>query len=239
MSARVALASRMSRRAHRLHPTILLIFWVLAGPFSEASASLYWCTDATGARILTDTPAQLQSCSVIERSAPAESSPSNARNLSTPPSPVPNENIGEAPVVPIAPTPVKPTSSVAIPLQRVGHLFVVTIRVNGENEGHLIVDTGASHTVLSRSLAIRSGLLIGTPNGVTMNTVGGQVQAEVVQVNSLRVADLEVKDSVATIYDLPDAPPGIDGLLGLSFLGRFEVTLDAEKPQLLLNPSEK
>jgi predicted aspartyl protease len=72
-----------------------------------------------------------------------------------------------------------------------------------------------------------------------MNTVGGQVQAEVVQVNSLRVADLEVKDSVATIYDLPDAPPGIDGLLGLSFLGRFEVTLDAEKPQLLLNPSEK
>lgn len=116
---------------------------------------------------------------------------------------------------------------------------MVTIRVNGDHEAQLILDTGASHTVLSRALAIRAGLLGHSPNGVTMNTVGGPVQAEVVRVNSIRVAEMEVTDSVVTIFDLPDAPPGIDGLLGLSFLGRFEVTLDAEKPQLLLSPSQK
>ncbi|MCS6328031.1 MAG: clan AA aspartic protease [Nitrospira sp.] len=218
---------------------MLLLCWVVAALPTEVWASLYWCTDASGARILTDTPAQLQSCTAIQSSAPAESAPSNTHSSSTPPSPEPIASIGATPVDPTSPTPAKPTSSLAIPLQRVGPLFVITIRINGENDGRLIVDTGASHTVLSRGLAIRSGLLTGAPNGVTMNTVGGQVQAEVVRVNSIRVGGMEVTDSVATIYDLPDAPPGIDGLLGLSFLGRFEVTLDAEKPQLLLTPVQK
>ncbi len=235
----MVVTSTWNRRAHRLHLAVLLVVGLVVVPFGEVSARLYWCTDATGARILTDTPAQLQSCAIIESSTPVESPPSHAHSLSTPPSPEPNEGVGTTPTVSTSVLPVKPTNSVAIPLQHVGHLFVVTIRINGEHEGHLIVDTGASHTVLSRSLAIRSGLLTGASNGVTMNTVGGQVQAEVVRVNSIRVADLEVTDSVATIYDLPDAPPGIDGLLGLSFLGRFEVTLDAERPQLLLNPRQK
>lgn len=235
----MALASRKSRRVQHPQPAMLLLFWVVAAPSCEVSASLYWCTDASGARILTDTPAQLQSCTVIQSSAPTESGPSNSHSLSAPSAPEPKETVGVPPATLSTATPVRSVAPVAIPLKRVGPLFVVTIRVNGDHEAQLILDTGASHTVLSRGLANRAGLVSGALNGVTMNTVGGLVQAEVVRVNSIRVAEMEVTDSVATIFDLPDAPPDIDGLLGLSFLGRFEVTLDAEKPQLLLSPSQK
>ena len=47
---------------------------------------------------------------------------------------------------------------VEVPLQQVGHLFVVTVKLNGEQDARLIVDTGASHSVVSHRLAIELGL---------------------------------------------------------------------------------
>ena len=69
---------------------------------------------------------------------------------------------------------------------------------------------------------------------VTMHTVGGSVQADMVHVDSIRIAGAEVRNSLVAIHDLPDAPPDIDGLLGLSVLGQFDVTLDATRSRLYL-----
>jgi len=42
----------------------------------------------------------------------------------------------------------------------------------------------------------------------------------------------------AAVHDLPDAPAGIDGLLGLTFLDRFLVMLDMQKGELQLKPKQ-
>ena len=111
--------------------------------------------------------------------------------------------------------------------------------MNGGLKAQLILDTGASHTVLSWGLANRASVPSSASNGSAMNTVAEPVRAEVVRVNAIQGAEMNVTDTIATIFDLPDAPPDIDGLLGLSFLGRFKVTLDTENPKLPLSPSQK
>ncbi len=126
-------------------------------------------------------------------------------------------------------------ASISVPLERLGSLFVVTIQVNETRPAKLILDTGASHTILSHAIARDLGLFSRRPvASATMHTVGGSVQADMVHVDSIRIAGAEVRNSIAAIHDLPDAPPDIEGLLGLSVLRQFEVTLDTARSRLYL-----
>ena len=127
------------------------------------------------------------------------------------------------------------TASVTVPIERVGELMVVTVHLNHDRTAKLILDTGASHTLLSNKIAQDLGLFSLPPVAlVTLHTVGGSVQSEVVQVDSIQLAGAEVRQSLAAIHDMPDAPPGIEGLLGQSFLRQFEVTVNAAKGELQL-----
>jgi clan AA aspartic protease (TIGR02281 family) len=129
------------------------------------------------------------------------------------------------------------TSTISAPLERVGSLFVVTILVNDTRSARLILDTGASHTILSHAIARDLGLWSQRPAAsVTMHTAGGAVQAELMQIDSIRIGRADVRHSIAAIHDLPDGPPDIEGLLGLSVLRHFEVTLDTARNRLLLGP---
>jgi len=53
-------------------------------------------------------------------------------------------------------------------------------------------------------------------------------------VETISVSDAEARNVTAAVHDLPDAPPGVEGLLGLTFLDKFLVTLDAAKGELHL-----
>ena len=203
----------------------------VAGPLF---AALFSCTEGPGVTIITDSPAQLSRCRPL-----SESPPSTGDERSRRPAPDPLLTL-PAPVEPpqLAPPPkdhpVHP-ASISVPLERLGSLFVVTIQVNETRSAKLIVDTGASHTILSHAIARDLGLFSLRPvASVTMRTVGGSVQADMVHVDSIRIAGAEVRNSLAAIYDLPDAPPDIEGLLGLSVLRQFEVTLDTARSRLHL-----
>ena len=122
-----------------------------------------------------------------------------------------------------------------MPLDRLGSLFVVTVEINETRSARLILDTGASHTILSHAIARDLGLFSLRPvASVTMHTVGGSVQADMIHVDSIRIAGAEVRNSLAAIHNLPDVPPEIEGLLGLSVLRQFEVTLDTARSRLHL-----
>ena len=117
--------------------------------------------------------------------------------------------------------------------------MVVTVHLNHDRTARLILDTGASHTLLSHTIAQDLGLFSLPPVAlVTLHTVGGSVQSEVVQVDSIQLAGAEVRQSLAAIHDMPDAPPGIEGLLGQSFLRQFEVTVNTAKGELQLRPAK-
>lgn len=197
-------------------------------------AALFACTEGPGITIITDSPTQLSRCHPLTDSTVT---PREERSYHPAPDPVLTL---PAPVEPpqLASPPKEHTvrpASISVPLERLGSLFVVTIQVNETRSAKLIVDTGASHTILSHAIARDLGLFsLRTVASVTMRTVGGSVQADMVHVDSIRIAGAEVRNSLAAIYDLPDAPPDIEGLLGLSVLRQFEVTLDTARSRLHL-----
>jgi clan AA aspartic protease (TIGR02281 family) len=206
---------------------------IWAGPLF---AALFACTEGPGITIITDSPTQLTQCRPLsEQSSPTREE--QARRPVPPPEPAPlPPNSVEAP--PFTSPPKEQASrptTVSVPLERLGSLFVVAIQINETRSARLILDTGASHTILSHAIARDLGLFSLRPvASVTMHTAGGSVQADMVPVDSIRIAGAEVRNSLVAIHDLPDTPPDIDGLLGLSVLGQFDVTLDATRSRLYL-----
>jgi clan AA aspartic protease (TIGR02281 family) len=189
--------------------------------------ALYSCTESSGVTVITDSPAQLRGCTLLTTTTPP-STPE--RTVLAPELPQPRTT---APVVPQPPK--TQTSVLTVPLERIGSLFVVTVQVNGTRPTKMILDTGASHTILSYGVARDLSLWSHhRATSMTMHTAGGTVQAEVVPIDSIRIGEAEVRDLEAAIYDLPEAPPNIEGLLGLNVLGHFLVTLDTVRHRLLL-----
>lgn len=202
---------------------------VLALPLSVSSA-LYSCTDSSGTAVITDSPAQLRGCTLL--SAGRSATPEEPSPIETPVTP--RSTKSDAPA-----NHQMQTSMFTVPLERIGSLLVVTIQINGARPAKVILDTGASHTILSYAVARDLGLWALHPaTSITMQTVGGPVQADVLPITSIGIGGAEVRNSLAAIYDLPDAPAGIEGLLGQSVLSQFEVTLNAEKGELRLRAAK-
>jgi len=124
---------------------------------------------------------------------------------------------------------------VAVPTFRVGQTFVVQVRLNGTRDAKLILDTGAEISLLSHDVVLDLGLFpTSTTPTVTLNTVSGTVRADVLIVDSMAVGGAEAHHVAVAVHDLPEAPPGVDGLLGLTFLNNFLVTLDPQHGTLHL-----
>jgi predicted aspartyl protease len=64
------------------------------------------------------------------------------------------------------------------------------------------------------------------------------VRADVARVAAIAVGGAEVKNVPVAVHTMPDVPPQVDGLLGLTFLDKFLVTLDAQKGELHLKKRE-
>ena len=98
-----------------------------------------------------------------------------------------------------------------------GH-FLVTAKVNGQPIRFLI-DSGASHVVLSAGDAKRLGLRVSERDFTEIyRTPGGIVRAAPVTLGEVRIGDLAVRDVRASIS-------GLDmdvSLLGASFLARLQ-----------------
>ncbi|MDH5576663.1 MAG: TIGR02281 family clan AA aspartic protease, partial [Nitrospirota bacterium] len=68
---------------------------------------------------------------------------------------------------------------------------------------------------------------------------GGSVQVNMNYLSSLTVGTAQASKVAVAIHDLPDIPEHIEGLLGMSFLKHFLVTLDAEHARLILRPKRQ
>ena len=200
----------------------------------SASALTYECLDPTGRSIFTDGPSQGLPCVVVhEENPPALVSPAQ-------PLPSPAETYEQAETVAselAAGTQAPP--HIMVPVFRVGRSLVVQARLNGSRDAKLIVDTGADITILSNQAARDAGILPSSYiSTVTLNTAGGPVRADVARLETIAVGTAEVLHVPVALHDLPDAPAGVDGLLGLTFLDKFLVTLDAQKGELHLRRRE-
>ena len=223
-------------------------------PVAKGSTTLYQCRNAAGTTVFTDSPAQLTHCVALdpETLAPKVDVPQNvapmARENKQPYTQTPQQPA--LPELRYDPAPASfeqeenfempPTDQAApatLPLTKIGNTMLVQVLLNRKQHAHLIVDTGASMTVLSYDLAIELGILSGA--GVrldTVNTAGGSVQVNMTHVKEIRAGSAIARNVSVAIHDLPNPIPGVSGLLGMSFLNHFKVTLDAEQKTLHLAP---
>lgn len=122
-----------------------------------------------------------------------------------------------------------------VPSEKRGDSLFVTVMLNGKVPARLLVDTGASMTFLYKEAADRLALPPEARLGKTRTTVadGREVEAEVVRLDLMSVGKSEVRGSFAAVS--PSGGMGFDGLLGMSFLGRFIVRVDAANGRLILD----
>jgi len=122
-----------------------------------------------------------------------------------------------------APAPVSPYArSVVLTKGRNGH-FAVDALVDGRRL-EFMVDTGASHIALRQSEAARLGIFP-RPSDFTVrvSTANGVTKAAMVQLRSVEIGDILVRDVPAIVH--PDEGLNVN-LLGMSFLSRVRWTHD-------------
>ncbi|HEY3846685.1 MAG TPA: aspartyl protease family protein [Acetobacteraceae bacterium] len=102
--------------------------------------------------------------------------------------------------------------------------------VNGV-EGNFIIDTGASFVTLSRAFAVKvKATPIGT-NAVNLQTANGAVSSPLATATSIRVGGVSA-DAVPLVVVEKLGPDGVDGLLGMSFLSRFDIAMRGRQIEL-------
>jgi clan AA aspartic protease (TIGR02281 family) len=129
----------------------------------------------------------------------------------------------------IAPAP----PSYAVPLRRDGNAMLVEALVGGTLRTRLLLDTGAEFTVLSTAAARRLGLNLGNAAVIPLRSASGVFFAPMIKVQSIAVGEAAAYDVEVVVHD---ATPGLDGLLGMSFLDNFLVTISTSDEKLMLTP---
>lgn len=116
-------------------------------------------------------------------------------------------------------------------------LVLLSVFVNGTGPHSFVLDTGASVTVLSSSVASAVG--IGTDTADAMTGAGGRLRATVGRAAALSVGGVElpdvtvfVADFLADLASVTEVP--LDGIIGYNFLRHFRVTIDYPAARLWL-----
>jgi clan AA aspartic protease (TIGR02281 family) len=112
----------------------------------------------------------------------------------------------------------------------------------GVREIDVILDTGAVYAVIAWDVAKD----IGYDPAISVRrmpivTANGVIEAPLITVQSIKVADLQAQAVDVVCHDIPEIA-GIEGLLGLSFLQHFRTLIDyttrvleITAPQILTN----
>jgi len=123
--------------------------------------------------------------------------------------------------------------SYTVPLRRDGNAMLVEALVGGTVRTRLLLDTGAEFTVLSTAAAQRLALNLGSAAVIPLRSASGVFFAPMMKVHSIAVGEATAYDVEVIVHD---ATPGLDGLLGMSFLDNFLVTISTNDEKLILTP---
>ena len=142
-----------------------------------------------------------------------------------------------------APPPAAPAGAdaVSLPYEGSGHSLLVTVGLEGPGgrdvEVPMLLDTGSTYTTLDRLSLAAAGYSVpdGTPT-ITFQTASGDATSPIVVVDRLWVGGLEVPGVTVAVCDSCASPGAQAGLLGLNVSGRFLLTLDTVRREVVLVP---
>jgi predicted aspartyl protease len=123
--------------------------------------------------------------------------------------------------------------AIMIPVKILAGHAIVPVTFNNSVTANLMVDTGATRTMVSKRVA--RDLRLSSMGSGTGYGVGGRVTVSIARVESVKVGEVEIQNMPVSIHDFsPD--PSYEGLLGVDFLGRFQMSLDSAKQVMVLTP---
>lgn len=104
----------------------------------------------------------------------------------------------------------------------------VKATING-TDGTFILDTGATYVSIKKSFAESAGIKL-TGQNIKISTANGPVDGLLTKAQSVKLKSLEARQVqlVVQLDDFQDFGDGIDGLIGMSFLARYEFAMDAK-----------
>lgn len=129
-----------------------------------------------------------------------------------------------------------------------GNVKYVRVKVGSESPTWMLLDTGATYCRLSRPLAKAAGIDFGSSTPlIFLGTASGVIGEPLVKVDRVEMEGAEVRNVYATVEapigsgaetaPVPSFDPDrVNGILGMSFLDHFRVTVDSERSHLILEP---
>ncbi|MBV8838469.1 MAG: aspartyl protease family protein [Alphaproteobacteria bacterium] len=106
-------------------------------------------------------------------------------------------------------------------------LIRLAVSINGVR-GNFILDTGASFVSLRSAFAKQAGVEVDADSSIRLSTANGVTEGKRGRASVIQVRSLQAKNVPVVVQDDGKATygAGIDGLLGMSFLARFKLTMD-------------
>ncbi|MEM0952450.1 MAG: retropepsin-like aspartic protease [Cyanobacteria bacterium P01_H01_bin.74] len=134
-----------------------------------------------------------------------------------------------------------PLTQVAVPLKQSNHSLIIDALITGNNatkkNGIFIIDTGATYTSISAELAQSLELDKNITEKITITTANGQIRVPKVQLKTLNINGIVAHNVEATIIPI-DQNASFNGLLGLSFIRKFVMTIDPTQKRLIFRPRQ-
>lgn len=161
--------------------------------------------------------AQLQS---LQRSA--QTPPSTRRSLASV-----QTNVRPSPAISSS-SASKPSKVVQVPvIRRLNGTPVVRVTFNGERSYDMILDTGASRTLITRQMANELGVVV-TEKMVAATASENEVTFDIGPLSSISIEEITLRDARVSIGDAIAI-----GLLGNDFLHGYDVTIRTNTVELM------
>lgn len=111
-------------------------------------------------------------------------------------------------------------------VRRRGQTISMTVRINGVR-GRFILDTGATFVSMKRSFARKAKVQINESSSIQLNTANGVVKAKRGRAELINLRSLSAEQVPIVVQTDKRGSYGrrIDGLLGMSFLSRFNLAI--------------
>ena len=120
-----------------------------------------------------------------------------------------------------------------IKLKKYGKDFIVQAILNGSIKVNLLIDTGASISSINNSVLQKLQYKV-LNNNIILNTAAGDIDAKLIQINTLTLDDIAIFDFELTVSSI-ELSKMFDGLLGMNFLNKFKFYIDQKNAILYLN----